>query len=90
MSNYEQKARVKIVPEGETESTLVAHDALSIDGRPLCGQPVRPWRGRAMVLRNLGPGVVTCGNCYRIRIADAWLHGHRFADGAFRSVAEGS
>jgi hypothetical protein len=63
--SYNAPKTVQITEKDEATSSLVVHEESG--GEPLCGQKVRPWRGKTLVLKSQGAGAVTCGNCARTR-----------------------
>jgi hypothetical protein len=62
---YRATSTVQITAQGEPTSSLRVHEADS-SGEPRCGQVVRPWRGKTMVLTPQGPGIVTCRRCLNL------------------------
>jgi hypothetical protein len=59
---YNAERTGQITEQGQTRSSLKTHE-LDGSGEILCGQPVRPWHGKTMVVTAQGPGVVTCLRC---------------------------
>jgi hypothetical protein len=51
--------QIRLANTPEEESTLAYHRVRS-DGKPGCGDLVRPWEGMPMVFVNLGTGKPTC------------------------------